>query len=484
MPSERRDGDAQPGIAWGPFTLRIPFVHTGFEAPEFLQGVLVSAATGLALVPLMTAQFGLGFEEAVLMSIISGFLVASGPIIFGEPFAPGWITPALPLVLNFVLSEQFPTPTAKFQMMTALALSLAAILIVMGVTGLGKRLIDALPPALTGALIMGAAIAAIKRVLVDDAPDNLLKLPVSIGLAITLCLVLAFSVPMQRWRQQIPWLNYVASLGLLPGFLVAGIIGALIGELSWIDPATGQSTIRWEIMSLPLESLSAQVSPFRIGFPSLSMFIEALPLAFIAYVILFGDIVTGIEVLRSAARSRPDERIDFDATRSHLSVGIRNFFMGLTAPFFPTQGALWTGVHVIIVNRWSLGRDQMNSLHSGIASYYTFGPPVLLFLLPITTGLQPMFPIALALTLMLTGFACAYVAMDIPTTPAERGVVMLGGAAIAFFPPLPGLVTAALATYLILGGPARSAQTAGDASGQRTSGPSPDALPHTVSESG
>jgi len=458
MPSTRTDGNVHPGIHWGPFTLRIPFVHTGFEGPEFVQGVLVSAATSLALVPLMQSQFGLAFEEAVLMSIISGILISSGPILFGEPFAPGWITPALPLTLNFVLVDRFPTPVEKFQMMTALALCLAGILIVFGVTGIGRRLIESLPPALKGALIMGAAIAAIKRVFVDDAATNLLRMPVSMSLSMGLCLILAFSIPIQRLKERSPALAYFASLGLLPGFILAAVAGGLLGELSWLDPATGESLVKWDVMVPPVASLAAKVSPFSIGFPSVTMLLDALPLAFITYVILFGDIVTGIEVLRSASRTRPDERIDLDATRSHLSVGIRNALMSFCAPFFPTQGALWTGVHVIIVNRWAQGRGAMDSLHSGIASYYSFGVPFLLFLMPVTTGLQPMFPIALALTLVLTGFACAYVAMEIPGDAAERGVVMLGGAAIAFFPPLPGLVVAILATLTLLGWPRSAAE--------------------------
>jgi len=27
------------GIKWGPFTMRIPFIHIKFRAPEFLQGL-------------------------------------------------------------------------------------------------------------------------------------------------------------------------------------------------------------------------------------------------------------------------------------------------------------------------------------------------------------------------------------------------------------------------------------------------------------
>ena len=93
----------------------------------------------------------------------------------------------------------------------------------------------------------------------------------------------------------------------------------------------------------------------------------------------------------------------------------------------------------------------MDSLYSGISSYYVFGVPVLFFYLPIVTGLSPFLPIALALTLVLTGFACAYVAMAIPTNAAERGLVLLGGAALALFTPFVGMAVAFGATLLLLG---------------------------------
>ena len=125
--------------------------------------------------------------------------------------------------------------------------------------------------------------------------------------------------------------------------------------------------------------------------------------------------------------------------------------MAIFGPFAATQGSLWTGVHVIIVNRWAEGRKSMDSLYSGISSYYIFGFPLLFLVFPITTGLKPMLPIALALTLVLTGFACAYVAMNIPKNEAERGVVLLGACAIAFFSPFVGLSVALVATILLLG---------------------------------
>ena len=39
------------GIKWGPFRLRIPFVHTKLLTAEFLQGMVISGATALAAAP-------------------------------------------------------------------------------------------------------------------------------------------------------------------------------------------------------------------------------------------------------------------------------------------------------------------------------------------------------------------------------------------------------------------------------------------------
>ncbi|MBR9814561.1 hypothetical protein GYB61_11975, partial [bacterium] len=107
--------------------------------------------------------------------------------------------------------------------------------------------------------------------------------------------------------------------------------------------------------------------------------------------------------------------------------------------------------HVIIVQRWRQGRETMDSLHSGIASYYLMGLPIIFFALPLLTGLKPLLGIALSLTLILTGFACAYVAMAIPREPAERGVVLLTGMGIALFAPWVGLLIGIVATLTITG---------------------------------
>lgn len=433
-----------PGWRWGPFTCRIPFYHTRFHWQEALQGFFVAAATGLALVPIMTSAFGLSYEEAIAISLIHSILIGSALIFFGEPYAPGWVTPALPLVLSFVIGG-YDDPVSRFQAMTALSINFAVLLIFLGVTGLGKKFVIWLPDTLKAGIILGAAIAAVYRVFVGDgsSPSIISHQPISIVLACAVCLIFSFSLPLQKLREKYKLVALIAALGLLPGFFVAAVVGPMVGEINY--------NIEWGILLPPVADAFAKVSPFVIGWPSWDIFLSAMPLAIITYVILFGDIVTGNEVIRDGLRHRQDEHIDINPTRTHLSVGIRNGLLGLFAPFFPTQGAMWTGVQVIIVQRWAQGKQAMDSLHSGLISYYLMGIPLLFFLKPLLSGLQPLLYVALALTLMLTAFACAYVALSIPRNNTSRGTVLVIGAGLAFFDPWTGLALGVLATLLMVG---------------------------------
>jgi len=431
-----------PGWRWGPFTFRLPFYHTRLYWPEALQGLFVAAATGLSLVPLMTMFFGLTFEEAVALSMLHSILIGSALIFFGEPYAPGWITPALPLVLAFVLGS-YEDPVLRFQAMTAISLNFALLLFILGVSGLGKKFVLWLPDTLKAGIILGAAIAALKRVFIDDAERFLLQQPIITTLACAVCLIFAFSLPMARLKEKYHLVALIGAMGLLPGFLLAALVGPLVGEVSY--------EIEWGILIPPVGDLWLKVSPFAIGWPSAEMFIKGIPLALITYVILFGDIVTGNEMIREGMATRKDEHIDINPNRTHLSLAIRNGLMGLFAPFFPTQGALWTGVHVIIVQRWKQGRRAMDSLHSGLVSYYLMGIPVLFVLLPLVTGLRPLLGVALSLTLVLTGFACAYIAMAIPRNNTSRGAVVLIGTGLALFEPWVGLLFGIITTLLLVG---------------------------------
>lgn len=435
------DAEVQPGIKWGPFTFRIPFIHTRIEWPELTQGLAITLSTSMALTPLLMGAFGLTFDEAVTVSLIHYILVSASPILFGEPYAGGWITPALPLALAFVMGS-YDDPTTRFQAMTALSIDLAVILFVLGITGTGTRIINWMPEPLKAGIILGAGLAALQRVFIDDF-DKFMGTPLSTSFAIVICLLLSFSGPLARMKQRSSLLSNLAKFGLLPGFAIAAIIGLVTQEIDY--------DIKWGLLNPPFASLWAKTSPFAIGWPSMEMFISGLPLAFIAYILVFGDIITGIAIIKQAAPHRPDEQIDLNTNRTHLSLSIRNLIMSIIAPFFPSQGCLWAGVHVVVINRWKEGPDKMQSLFSGINSYYVCGLPVLMLFYPWITFLKPLLPIALALTLVLTGVACASVAMAKPRSSYENGAVFLSAIALAVFSPWVGLATAILCTWLLAG---------------------------------
>ncbi|MAR95288.1 MAG: hypothetical protein CMD46_02875 [Gammaproteobacteria bacterium] len=422
------------GIKWGPFILRIPFIHMKFLTGEFLQGLVISGATALAAAPIAMA-FGLSFEEAIACCFIASILITSGPIIFGEPLAPGWVTPALPLVLSFFMSKGLFDGTYRvetFQYMAAMCIEFTAIILFLGLTGLGKVIIEKIPNALKSGIILGAAVAAFYQIFFSDYERYIGDAPISMVTALLICTITTFSEPFKRLASTNKVLKIIGSLGLLPGFLIAALVGYIFGEISF--------DIQYGFGVPPMGDVYMKTSPLSIGLPPTSYYLEVFPLVVIGYLLLFGDFVTGIEILKDGQKKRPDEVINIDLNRSHNSVGIRNLIGTIVNPFFPTQGALWTGVHVVIVERWKQGNNVMRSLFDGIGSYYLMGLPVLFFVLPFITFMKPLMILALGVTLVLTGLACSYVAMSLVKKNSEMAISLITAVFIAFADPWIGIL--------------------------------------------
>lgn len=432
----RPDGEVQPGVKWGPFTMRIPFVHLRFSLADVLQGFAVAGATGLALVPYFMALLGLSFEEAVVMAMFHSLLLSFSWMLFGDPYAPGWLTPAIPFVVAFITAPAYLGNHAlQFQAMTALSLNFAVILIFLGVTGLGAKLIAIVPNVLKGGIILGAAIAAFMRVTKDgDAANVFQSAPIAGTLGVAVCLLFAFSKPLQAIALRNQGFAKILGFGLLPGFIVAGSIGYFTGELEY--------NIRWEILDVAGASISLweKASPFMIGWPPVSTFIASFPLALITYILFFGDVVTGNSMIEQAQKERQDEKLEINSSRAHMATGIRNVMMGIVAPFFSTQGVLWTGIQVILLKRWAQGKGKLNSIFDSIGSFYLFGLPILFILLPLVTLLEPLLPVALAVTLILTAFACATLALSLVEDATERGAMVITAMAFSLFEPWLGLL--------------------------------------------
>lgn len=414
------------GIKWGPFRLRIPFIHIKLLPAEFLQGLVISGATALAAAPVGMA-LGLTLNEAVAACFIASVLITSSPIIFGEPLAAGWITPALPLVIGFFMAKGMFDGSYRietFHYMAAMAIEFTLLVLILGLTGIGKLIVEKVPNGLKSGIILGAAIAAFYQIFFSDFDRYIGNAPISMISALVICTITTFSEPFKRLAQKNKILSIIASLGLLPGFIVAAITGYISGEITW--------NIEWGLAVPAVAEVYTQTSPLVIGFPPLETYLEVLPLVVIGYLLLFGDFVTGIEVIKEGQKQRPDEIINIDINRSHNSVGIRNLLGSIINPFFPTQGALWTGVHVVVVERWKQGKDAMGSLFDGIGSYYLMGIPFLFFVVPFIDMMEPLMIVALGVTLILTGLACAYIAMSLVTKNSEMAVALVTAVMIAF----------------------------------------------------
>jgi hypothetical protein len=448
MLSKRPEGEVQPGVKWGPFTMRIPLIHLRFSLPNMLQGLAVAGATGLALVPYFMALLGLSFDEAVVMAMFHSTLIAFSWMFFGDPYAPGWLTPAIPFVVAFITAPAYlGDHSAQFQAMTALSLNFAFILIVLGMTGLGAKLIKIVPNVFKGGIILGAAIAAFLRVTKDgDAANVFQSAPIAGTLGLLICLAFAFSKPLQALALNNKSITKLLGLGLLPGFFIAGIVGYFTGEFEY--------NIRWEILDVVSASASlwGKASPFVIGWPPMETFLASFPLALITYILFFGDLITGNEMIEQAQKSRSDEKLEVDSNRAHMATGIRNLLMGIVAPFFATQGVLWTGIQVVLLKQWAEGKDKVDSIFDSIGSFYAFGLPILFIFLPLVTLLEPLLPLALAVTLILTAFACATLALSLVNDATERGAMLITAMAFSVFDPWLGLLIG-IVTIVVLCGP-------------------------------
>ena len=417
------------GLRWGPFVARIPFIHIRFRAAEFFQGMVISGATAFAGIPIVMGM-GLTFEEGVAVSLVAGTLIAAGPILFGVPFAPGWVTPAYPIVIGVFATMGYYSPVGAeyqietFQFMAALSIEFTLLVAFLGITGLSSKIVNNIPNTLKSGIILGAAVAAFYQVFFKEFDSKYMEQPVAMTIALAICILTTFSQPFKRLAASNKIFQKISSLGLLPGFLIAATVAYVIGEATL--------NITWGFKFPDVVTLFERTSPFSIGFPPLNMYIDALPLVIIGYILLFGDIITGKAILKDPQKERPDEPLDVDVNKVHLSIAIRNFLGLIANPNFPTQGALWTGVHVVVAERWRKGPKEMPSIFDGLGSYYLMAIPFLYVTLPFVTLMQPLMNIALNLTLVLTGFACAYVALAIPKTNAEMASALLIGLLVAF----------------------------------------------------
>ena len=97
MLQNRSSGQETPFVGLGIFKLRLPFVHYRFEWPDYVQGLLM-CAVDLAAIPLMVELLGMPFQVALAVVLLNGLFYLIHHLL-GDPVVPGWITPAIPLIM-------------------------------------------------------------------------------------------------------------------------------------------------------------------------------------------------------------------------------------------------------------------------------------------------------------------------------------------------------------------------------------------------
>ncbi len=437
MAIKREDGAVQPGIKWWRFTTRIPGIHVDLNWPLIVQGGLMTMATAAAAAPLFMGFFGVSFEV--------GWALASLPLgwywiqafLFGLPYNPGWITPALPLVLMHLGRYDVGVPT--IQAMTALALTVAFIMLFFAITGLGEKFFSWIPIELRAGIILGSAIAAFM------GEFNRLEtagMPITMVIVWAVVFLLMFSIWISDYKTKSRFVRQLATFAMLIGFLVAGGVGPLVGEVTM--------QLQWGLFIPPFGEAIRSVSPFFVGWPTWDMFVTAFPLAILVYVVAFGDMILANTLLADADHARPDEKILTNTTTLHYSLFFRNLGQVLTfGPLIPMHGPIWTGVAVFIIEQYKEGRKQMESIFTGVINWYWLAF-ILVFLWPVVSFMRPILPVALSITLILTGFACAYIAMRMVDTPTSRGYALFIGLIIFKYGAAWGLGVGLLMFFLLL----------------------------------
>lgn len=418
MSAVREYGKEQPYIPAGIFKIRLPFIHYKWEWSEFFQAILM-CATCLGAIPVLTEVLGVSNDIAWSMVIINsmGYVLHS---LLGDPVVPGWITPSIPLTIAF-LSNYIIGPE-RTQALIALQFEVGIIFIVFGITGIANKVIHIVPTSIKAGILLGAGVAAIYGEFKTGGRFGTYPIAVTIGVLVAFYLL--FSQKFRNLRKTSKFANALGKYGMLPAVAIAIIVGPLAGELPFPNIQMGS------FIKIPdLAGIMETLSPFSIGFPSAAVFLQAIPMAVMAYIIAFGDFVTSETLIREADEARPDEKVDFNANRSNLISGIRNIIQSLISPYTQLSGPLWAAVTASVSQRYKDGRDAMDSLVGGMGTF-RWTSLLMVAIVPIVSLVQPVLPVALSLTLLVQGYICTRLAMDMCETEMDKGIAGVMGTVI------------------------------------------------------
>lgn len=443
FPLKKREyGGVQPYIKLGPFNLRIPFIHHEWSWTEMFAAFFLGVAClGAGTATTMTtygldeaaniAALGLTENGAFLMSLTFGIMNAICyylPALLGDPVVPGWITPALPLTLSYLGQWALPDYAAgnvdRIYAMIALQMLVALFFLIMGATGIGRKLVDAVPNSIKAGIVLGAGVTAAINVFKSRMPVA----PITVVIAVLLSYFFLFNPTLARAAKKNKFLNLLRNQGVVPAQLFAIILAPfLIGEIA-------VPQIQWGITPFSLGFVLEHFTIFGLGFPDVKFFITAIPMAFTVYIIAFSDFVLAKEIVSEATAMRDDEIVVFDAGRSNLVSFLRNGIMSLFAPWVPLCGPLWASGLLTITERYKRGYKTMHSYWDGVCTFRA-ATVIAVLILPLVTLIRPAFGIFFGITMGVQAFACGNIGMRMCTTANERGIACVIAGALAFYTP-------------------------------------------------
>jgi len=415
---ERRLGEEQPYM-FGSLRVRIPFIHMKLEIPEFIQGAL------LCVLPMSGAAiwgdtFGIGFEAAVLLLCINNFFFLFHPI-FGDPSVAGWITAGLPLYIMFV--SGYPMEQ-RIHALIALQLVTGIIFMVLHVTKIAEAMMKRIPVFFKCGILIGAGMSAIVSQIKPEG--RLWSMPIAMAVALALGFFMMFSDTTKHLKKKYGPYRFIAQFGIAIPFVVALIFGTLVTK----EIAPFQ--IQWYFIPSSIKEIMSLTSPLFIGFPPSSMYLAAVPTAISAYIIAYGDMLVVDSLIKIADKARPDEKITFSTTRVGIICGLRNLVQGVLFPHIALCGPMVGGPQAMVINRYANGtRKDMDSYWGGCWSM-CFGMSFALLVGPFVSLLRNGAPIGMVLNLVIQGFLCGYVAINLlkDQTDGQKGMAIVVGAFI------------------------------------------------------
>lgn len=433
----RKDGEETPFIPLGPFKARLPFIHYKFEWPDYVQGLLM-CAVDLSAIPLMVELLGMPFEVALAVVILNGLLYLTHHLL-GDPVVPGWITPAIPLIMLYV--STFPEGPERVHALISFQLTLGILSITLGVTGMAQKVVSLVPPAIKSGVILGAGFAAV--ISVFEVGGRFESFPWTISIAVGVGFYLLFSQHFNQLKSTNGFWMLISKLGIFPIILLAVFIAPLFGEAPWPQ-------IEWGISKPDFATLWKEYTVFGLGFPPLMMFIQALPTVLATYIVLFGDVLQSKALLEEADEYRRDEKMDYNPNRSHMIFGGRNTVMSIFGPDVTMCGPLWAAMQVVVIERFKEGKKAMHSIFGGSGSF-RWGTNTGLLLLPIVSLLEPILGVALALTLLIQGYVSVRIGVFESRSHRDLGIAGITGAVLAIKGATWAFAAGALLCLLIYG---------------------------------